>query len=77
MVGDCKDMEEAEAIRKKLGYELEEMIKRRRLVFDLSVSLGAVVMHPGEKYSLEEYLRKADEAMYAAKQYYHSLYAKD
>lgn len=77
MVGDCKDMEEAEGIRKKLGEELEELIKHRELIFDLSVSLGTVVMHPGEKYNLEEYLRKADEAMYAAKQNYHSQNVED
>lgn len=77
MVGDCKDMEEAESIRKKLGEELQDLIKRRQLIFDLSVSLGAVVMHPSEKYSLEEYLKKADDAMYAAKQQYHSKKVED
>ncbi len=73
MVGDCEDMHEAELIRQKLEKELNELKEKRQLVFQLSASLGAVVMHPKEKYSLEEYLRKADEAMYEAKQKYHSL----
>ena len=67
MVGDCKDMQAAEAIRKQLEEELENLKRTRQLVFNLSVSFGAVVMHPGEENNLEEYLRKADEAMYMAK----------
>lgn len=71
MVGECEDMDEAECIRQKLGVELDYLKKRRKLLFGLSVSLGAVVMEPGEQQDLEEYLRKADEAMYIAKQKYH------
>ena len=71
MVGECKDIEEAEYIKQKLGVELEYLKKKRQLNFGLSVSLGFVLMKPEEKYNLEEYLRRADEAMYIAKQKYH------
>lgn len=71
MVGQCKDEDEAERIRKMLELELEMLKTRRRFKFNLSVSLGYVIMRAGEKDSLEEYLKRADEAMYLAKQKYH------
>ena len=41
----------------------------------MSVSIGSVVMYPEENNNLEEYLRRADEAMYVAKQYFHETQA--
>lgn len=71
MVGECSDTEEAEEITENLRKELESLKDRRRLIFNLSVSTGSVVMYPEEKNNLEEYLRRADEAMYEAKQRFH------
>lgn len=71
MVGECKDEQEAEEIKEKLALNLEELKKERDLAFPLTASLGAVVMHPDENYTLEEYLRKADQAMYIMKKRYH------
>jgi diguanylate cyclase (GGDEF)-like protein len=71
MVGECRDIEEAEYIKQKLGVELEYLKKMRKLNFRLSVSLGFVLMNPEEEHKLEDYLRRADEAMYIAKQKYH------
>ncbi len=71
MVGACEDEEVAEQIKEQLAETLEEVKRRKKLAFSLTASLGAVIMHPNENYSLEEYLRKADEAMYLTKQKYH------
>lgn len=71
MVGECEDMEAAEKIKEELAENLEQVKTRRNLCFELTASIGAVIMHPGEPYSLDEYLRKADAAMYATKQKYH------
>jgi len=71
MVGECKDEQEAEDIKEKLAFNLEEMKKERALGFPLSASFGTVVMRPDENYTLEECLRKADQAMYIMKKRYH------
>jgi len=71
MVGECRNAEEAEEITENLREELESLKNKRRLNFNLSVSTGSVVMYPEEKNNLEEYLRRADEAMYEAKKRFH------
>jgi len=73
MVGECRNAEEADMISENLREELESLKNKRRLNFDLSVSTGSVVMYPEEKNNLEEYLRRADEAMYAAKKRFHQV----
>ena len=72
MVGECKDTDHAEEIKIKLSQNLEQIKKEKELCFPLTASFGAVVMNPEENYSLEEYLRKADEAMYVMKQKAHA-----
>lgn len=74
MVGSCADKYEAEFLKDRLSANLKLLIKERDLRFPLSASFGAVVMDPEENYSLEEYLRKADEAMYIMKQQAHAQY---
>ncbi len=75
MVGECRDAQEADEITENLRVELETLKSKRRLNFNLSVSIGSVVMYPEENNNLEEYLRRADEAMYVAKQYFHETQA--
>lgn len=72
MVGECSSLEEAEQLKQTLSVNLNRIKKERDLCFPLTASFGAVVMHPEENYSLEEYLRKADEAMYVMKQKAHA-----
>ncbi len=72
MVGDCKDQAMADEIQKKLADNLEAEKDKQQIVFPLTASFGAVIMHPGEDYSLEEYLHLADKAMYVTKQKYHA-----
>ncbi len=72
MVGECKKVEEIEQLKKELYVNLEKIKKERAIKFPLTASFGAVVMNPEENYSLEEYLRKADEAMYEMKQISHA-----
>lgn len=72
MVGECSDAGEAEGLKEQLSVNLEKIKKERDLCFPLTASFGAVVMNPEENYSLEEYLRKADEAMYVMKQQVHA-----
>jgi diguanylate cyclase (GGDEF)-like protein len=72
MVGECASLEEAELLKQALATTLTQIKKERDLCFPLTASFGAVVMNPNEDYSLEEYLRKADEAMYVMKQKAHA-----
>lgn len=72
LVGECNSEAEAEEIKNRLAVNLDTLKKSHNLQFTLSVSFGAVVIHPGESYNLEEYLRKADEAMYVMKQQVHA-----
>jgi len=72
MVGECSSKEEAEKLKETLSTNLTLLKKERDLCFPLTASFGAVVMNPNENYSLEEYLRKADEAMYVMKQKAHA-----
>ncbi len=71
LVGKCETEQEADAIKEALAENLDNIKSKNNLIFPLSVSLGTVVMHPKEHYSLEEYLRKADEAMYLMKETAH------
>lgn len=72
MVGECTDKSEAEYLKQRLSSNLEKLIAERDLCFPLTASFGAVIMNPEENYSLEEYLRKADEAMYVMKEQAHA-----
>ena len=72
MVGSCTNKHETEYLKERLSINLEKIIAERDLCFPLSASFGSVVMDPEENYSLEEYLRKADEAMYVMKQIAHA-----
>lgn len=72
MVGSCTNKHEAEYLKERLSINLKKIIEERDLCFPLSASFGSVVMDPEENYSLEEYLRKADEAMYVMKQKAHA-----
>lgn len=72
MVGECASLEDAESLKQALATNLNHIKKERDLCFPLTASFGAVVMNPKENYSLEEYLRKADEAMYVMKQKAHA-----
>lgn len=72
LVGECRSKEEAETLKKQLSVNLEAVKNERRLCFPLTASFGAAVMNPEENYSLEEYLRKADESMYVMKQLVHA-----
>ncbi len=71
MVGECQSNEEAEELKNRLSQNLEKLKEERDLCFRLTASFGAVVIRPEENYTLEEYLRKADEAMYVMKQKAH------
>lgn len=72
MVGECKTCSEAEQLKELLSVNLEKVKEEKDLCFPLTASFGAVVMDPTENYSLEEYLRKADEAMYVMKEQAHA-----
>lgn len=72
LVGECSTAEKAEELKQQLSANLEAVKQERRLCFPLTASFGAVIMNPEENYTLEEYLRKADEAMYVMKQIAHA-----
>ena len=64
-----KDIDE---MRELFTDNLNRLKERNAFAFPLTVSLGAVVMRSDEVNSLDEYMRRADEAMYIEKQKFHN-----
>lgn len=62
----CTEMEE-EQLEKNIRNELREMAEQMDFCVPLTVSIGSVVTDPALSYSMEEYVRHADEKMYKEK----------
>lgn len=60
-----------EEIVRHVSARLEEEVKNRKIVFPLSVSIGAIELEQGERFELYECLQKADKFMYFVKERHH------
>ncbi|HKR00974.1 MAG TPA: diguanylate cyclase [Pyrinomonadaceae bacterium] len=60
--------ENAETIKARLQEKIHDFNARRELAYDLSMSVGIVLLDPSSNLSIEDLLRKADAAMYEHKQ---------
>ncbi len=63
----------AETIKARLQEKIRRLNLRRELPYELSVSIGIVLLDPHSKLSIEELISKADAAMYEHK---HSMKEK-
>ncbi len=61
-----------ESIIKRISKQLALEVKRRKIEFDLSVSIGGIQMEKGEEFVLEKCLAKVDEYMYETKKKHHA-----
>lgn len=72
VVGAYDDFKDIDEMRELFTDNLNRLKERNAFAFPLTVSLGAVVMRSDEVNSLDEYMRRADEAMYIEKQKFHN-----
>ncbi len=68
MVGKYSEDQPPEQLSLQITKHLEETSKQMQLPFSLTASVGYVIVEPSENLDLSDYLKKADEAMYAMKQ---------
>lgn len=61
-----------DAIIQNITHKLKTEVQRREIPFELTVSLGGIIMDKGVPFVLEKCLQKADEYMYAAKKERHA-----
>ena len=72
VVGAYDEFKDIDEMRELFTDNLNRLKERNAFAFPLTVSLGAVVMRSDEVNSLDEYMRRADEAMYIEKQKFHN-----
>jgi len=60
-----------ESLRSTLENRLAREVKKRKLEFPLTISIGNARMQPGDTMEMEHYLEMADEDMYYVKQAHH------
>ena len=58
-------------LRSTLEERLEKEVKKRELIFPLTISIGSARMHSEDTIAIEKYLQLADENMYEIKQMHH------
>ena len=57
----------AESIKTRLQEKVRHFNQRRELAYELSISIGIVLLDPHSELSIDELIRKADAAMYEHK----------
>ncbi|MCQ2505076.1 MAG: GGDEF domain-containing protein, partial [Saccharofermentans sp.] len=71
IIGDCIAAEDMEALKAEIINKAMRLSIEMSLPFRLSVSVGSVIIQPGNDLKNEEYFRMADEAMYEMKEEAH------
>lgn len=71
IAGESDGKTPPEEIVRHVSARLEEEVKNRKIVFPLSVSIGAIELEQGENFELYECLQKADKFMYSVKERHH------
>lgn len=67
---DGLDMEE---MSQRIMDELTYQIQKRRIKFDLSISIGYSILKPDGSHDVEQSLREADRKMYTVKDVHHKI----
>jgi len=72
ILGQCDNESEVIEVQKRITEDVKELGKAMAFPFYLSASCGYLYFQPKEGDSLDEYVKKADEAMYEIKAYMHA-----
>lgn len=68
LLGKCLGEKNVEILKKEIMESLACKVADMNLPFPLGISIGSVLVNPGQNTSMEEYFRMADNAMYMMKQ---------
>ena len=71
LIGEWDGSFTIESVIKSVEDKLAKVVKEKDIQFDLTVSLGGVVLEAGEKFDLTENLQRADKNMYREKAVHH------
>ena len=71
LIGEWDGSFTIESVIKSVEDKLAKVVKEKEIQFDLTVSLGGVVLEAGEKFDLTENLQRADKNMYREKAVHH------
>ena len=69
--GRCDSAEQLSSLENSIEKYLAGEVKDKQITFDLTVSVGGIIIEEGIDFSLEKYVRIADERMYAMKKIHH------
>ena len=72
LVGENVFIDDGTTLQKQLLSAVEHEAQALMIPFELSISVGAVLIDPSENISLDEYFRRADDAMYDMKKKRHA-----
>lgn len=72
--GACRTKEQVGELEQMINDALQQEIKNREIDFDLSVSVGVVLVDENKMLSMEECFKEADESMYQMKKQQHEKY---
>lgn len=75
IIGDCASEAEADAYVHQVETKIKEQVENMKLPFELSVSLGKVLVEPTVDIDLERCLQDADKEMYLVKAVHHQKYS--
>lgn len=70
-VGEWDGAFELDAVIQSIEDKLSKVIAEKNFDFNLTVSIGGIILEAGEKFVLTEALQKADENMYREKAVHH------
>ena len=72
-VGSCPEVSEIPGFIKKLSELMNDEFKSLNLSFMLHASIGYTVIEPGDAGTIDDYISRADKAMYAEKEKIHEI----
>ena len=70
-VGPCHDPDSVEELIKKISENMSRQFDALDLSFILHASIGYTIIEPDDDSTIEEYIDRADQYMYAEKEKYH------
>jgi diguanylate cyclase (GGDEF)-like protein len=70
-VGPCPETETIEDLIKRISEDMSNEFKALNLAFILHASIGYAIVEPGDEYTIDEYIDRADKYMYSEKEKYH------
>ena len=72
VIGENVFIDDGDIMKRQLCAAVEHERTALQLPFELSISVGSVAIDPSENISLDEYFRRADDAMYEMKKINHA-----